>query len=110
MKTKPVKCIFLFLLCCLINYQLPAQSEAENLERYWNYRDRFRKWFVKIGKDAGEGMAIHSRDDKAISPICTLLYPNDLEMNWVITNPTNDKLVHGGGGLTQLDYVPQHSL
>ena len=46
------------LLLCVQN-SLPAiaqTTEQQYMERYWNYRDRYKKWFVKIGKDASESI------------------------------------------------------
>lgn len=38
------------LLCINLSFPALAQTtEQVNLEKYWNYRDRFRKWFIKIG-------------------------------------------------------------
>jgi hypothetical protein len=35
---------------------LRAQNEEENLKKYWNYRDRYLKQFVKVGSNEGEGI------------------------------------------------------
>ena len=52
------------LLLCFQNL-LPvcAQTEQENMERYWNYRDRYKKWFIKIGKDAGESINLMQKNN-----------------------------------------------
>lgn len=40
-----------------------AQSETENLRKYWNYRDRFRKYFIWIG--SGEGRSLVMANNNA---------------------------------------------
>lgn len=40
-----------------------AQSETENLRKYWNYRDRFRKYFTWIG--SGEGRSLVMANNNA---------------------------------------------
>ncbi|MEW6468677.1 MAG: T9SS type A sorting domain-containing protein [Bacteroidota bacterium] len=39
-----------------------SQQEIENHKKYWNYRDRFKKFFVHIGSQAGDGIPIANRD------------------------------------------------
>jgi hypothetical protein len=34
-----------------------------NLKKYWNYRDKFQKHFVKIGKNPGNGINISNIDN-----------------------------------------------
>jgi hypothetical protein len=53
-----IKTIALGLFVCL-NHYLQAQVSSTNAElhnRYWNYRENFRKYFTIIGPNAGEGM------------------------------------------------------
>ena len=38
-----------------------AQTPTENLEKYWNYRDRFKKYFIKIGTEGGESILTQER-------------------------------------------------
>ncbi len=38
-----------------------CQSPIENLEKYWTYRDRLRKNFLKIGDQAGESIPMTAR-------------------------------------------------
>ena len=54
------------LLLCFQN-SLPAiaqTTEQQYMERYWNYRDRYKKWFVKIGREAGESINLTENDPK----------------------------------------------
>jgi hypothetical protein len=46
--------------CCLCTY-LPLMAQQSNMQKYWNYKDRFRKDFVKIGKAQGESIPFTSR-------------------------------------------------
>ncbi|HOZ82235.1 MAG TPA: hypothetical protein PLU85_11920 [Bacteroidia bacterium] len=39
-------------------------TEQQYMERYWNYRDRYKKWFVKIGREAGESINLTENDPK----------------------------------------------
>jgi hypothetical protein len=34
-----------------------------NLKKYWNYRDKFQKYFVKLGKNPGNGINISNIDN-----------------------------------------------
>lgn len=40
-----------------------AQSPDINLKKYWNYRDKFQKHFVKLGKNPGNGINISNIDN-----------------------------------------------
>ena len=55
-KLQTIVCVAL-LLPFLSNF-VEAQTEKENLEKYWNYRDKFRKFFVKNGTEDGAGIPI----------------------------------------------------
>lgn len=35
-----------------------GQTESENLKKYWHYRDKFRKFFIKNGTEDGAGIPI----------------------------------------------------
>ena len=61
---KPINRNILIAVCLLYALIVPAQSSQENLEKYWNYRDRFKKYFVKLGSDAGEGLQLTQRCSK----------------------------------------------
>lgn len=42
---------------CASNYVCMGNSaQNDYMQKYWNYRDRFRKYFTKIGSQAGEGL------------------------------------------------------
>lgn len=55
-----MRCFFALLILTL---QLPtlAQTPEENLSKYWNYRDRLRKNFLKIGSLPGESIPMTAR-------------------------------------------------
>jgi hypothetical protein len=48
----------IFWACC---FQICAQSEIDNLNKYWAYRDRLRKNFLKVGSDQGESIPMSAR-------------------------------------------------
>ena len=45
--------ILFVAVCCLGS---KAQTEQENLKKYWNYRDKFQKQFVRIGSAQGNSI------------------------------------------------------
>ena len=51
----------LLIIILLLPQYYYAQSPQENLEKYWNYRDRLKKYFVKLGADQGEGVMLINR-------------------------------------------------
>lgn len=59
-----MKTIFYYLilaLLCLNFNNSRAQSQEENIKKYWNYRDRLRKDFLKVGNDPGESIPMSAR-------------------------------------------------
>lgn len=61
-----MKKAFLIIVTFLFLQQpihVAGQSEAENLKKYWEYRDRLRKNFVLIGKGEGNGMCASNIDN-----------------------------------------------
>ncbi|MBL7889219.1 MAG: T9SS type A sorting domain-containing protein [Bacteroidia bacterium] len=44
-----------------------GQNEEENLKKYWNYRDRYLKQFVKIGSNEGDGLNCINIDDQPLN-------------------------------------------
>jgi hypothetical protein len=51
-------------LCALflgMTFMSRAQQDETNLDKYWTYRDRFRKNFIKVGSDQGESLPITTR-------------------------------------------------
>lgn len=52
----------LFFAMQLLPSVLSAQTEQENLKKYWNYRERFQKYFVKIGSDFGNSIPSSNRN------------------------------------------------
>lgn len=55
--SKLIKIILLVQLCA-ISALLPAQSPEQNLQKYWNYRERLRKYFVAISPNDEKGTNI----------------------------------------------------
>jgi hypothetical protein len=51
----------LFMIAALLVLNSSAQTPQENLDKYWKYRDRLRKNFLKIGDLAGESIPLSSR-------------------------------------------------
>jgi hypothetical protein len=51
------------ILFCLSLIAMISQSQTnqENLDKYWSYRDRLRKDFLKIGNEKGESIPMTSR-------------------------------------------------
>lgn len=47
---------------CLCPKPSTAQSNEQNLKKYWENRDRLRKFFVKIGPNQGESIVANIRD------------------------------------------------
>jgi hypothetical protein len=49
--------IFLFLA---LNFSIPifSQSPEFNLQKYWFYRERFKNFFVSIGTQPGQSLAV----------------------------------------------------
>ena len=51
------------MICLMQNAEpLMAQTEDENLRKYWNYRDRFRKYFTWIGSGEGKSLTMANND------------------------------------------------
>jgi hypothetical protein len=46
---KHLKLIFLTFTVLTVSKVGMCQSEPENMKKYWNYRDRLKKYFLKIG-------------------------------------------------------------
>ncbi len=54
MKTKlPIAVLLLTLAFCSQSQAQTIPTDAALMHKYWNYRDVFRKYFIKIGNDAG---------------------------------------------------------
>jgi hypothetical protein len=51
----------LFAFAALLTLSSVAQTPQENLDKYWKYRDRLRKDFLKIGDDNGESIPMSAR-------------------------------------------------
>ncbi len=50
-----MKSIFLFYFYCFFKV-LFSQNEEDNLIKYWNYKDKFNKYFTKIGDKSGHSI------------------------------------------------------
>jgi len=76
-----------------------SQNEIENLKKYWNYRDKFRKHFVSIGPGKGEGINVSNIDGD----------PNNAGAfngtPWPIHTPVNGFIKIGDGMAQQGDYL-----
>ncbi len=55
-----MKQLFIFLIL-FSNLFAQAQTPEENLDKYWKYRDRLRKDFLKIGNLPGESIPMSAR-------------------------------------------------
>ncbi len=51
----------ILLLMLVIAIRAVCQTPDENLDKYWKYRDRLRKDFLKIGDDHGESIPMSAR-------------------------------------------------
>lgn len=51
---------FTILICSTLLSK--AQNEHLHLEKYWNYRDRLRNYFVKPGPNIGESLVAYARN------------------------------------------------
>ena len=57
-----MKNALLFFSVLLLRAPILGQStDQENLEKYWQYRDRYRQQFTKIGSEQGESLPLKSR-------------------------------------------------
>lgn len=46
---------------CTPNYVCTGtNAEVDLMKKYWNYRDRFRKYFSKLGTAGGDGLQVSS--------------------------------------------------
>ena len=82
-----MKLLSLLFICLLINLPLNAQGNDVDLrlmQKYWNYRDNFRKNYIKIGWLNGESLPAVSIDnywkesDGSWSPM--VLYSDSLKL------------------------------
>lgn len=63
MKKQLFKKSFCVLVIMSIFLNITAQTAEENLKKYWNYRDKFQKQFVKIGALPGNGINFAAIDN-----------------------------------------------
>ena len=52
-------------LCFALTVTMGQQSEW--MKKYWNYRDRFRKYFVWIGSGEGKSLALANNDPDGVA-------------------------------------------
>jgi hypothetical protein len=50
--------LLLALLQSFLGFTQVSQTEQDLQKKYWNYRDRYKKHFVKIGREQGESIPI----------------------------------------------------
>ncbi|MBL0047041.1 MAG: T9SS type A sorting domain-containing protein [Bacteroidetes bacterium] len=81
-QTKVISSVY-FILCLFNFLNTQAQTENENLMKYWNYRNKFKSQFVSIGPLKGMGINISNIDadptslgQECGSPAWTLHSPN----------------------------------
>ncbi len=72
--------LFLFVLISLLHSF--AQTDQQNLEKYWKFRNTFREQFIKIGPNDGESLPAGS-----IKPCACVddLYPSEDKTEWGVT-------------------------
>ncbi|GAB4278091.1 MAG: hypothetical protein Kow0068_01580 [Marinilabiliales bacterium] len=56
------KISYLLLFMLLLLNNIIAQLTYNDLEKYWFYKDRFNKYFVKVGDDIGESIVCSRRN------------------------------------------------
>jgi hypothetical protein len=78
---------------------LKAQNDQENLKKYWNYREKYKKNFVRIGPNRGEGVNI-ANIDTASSHIS-----GETGFNWINMNPQHGYKRWGDAMAMQGDYI-----
>jgi hypothetical protein len=80
------------LLCYCLNFSMILLAQTEpNQKLYWDYRDRLKKTFMKIGADKGESLPMEWFDF-------------DADCRGV--SPTNKGVIHWADGMTYLgDYL-----
>src|SRR4051812_25680594 len=80
------------LLCYCLNFSMILLAQTEpNQKLYWDYRDRLKKTFMKIGADKGESLPMEWFDF-------------DADCRGV--SPTNKGVIHRADGMTYLgDYL-----
>jgi hypothetical protein len=78
---------------------LRAQNDQENLKKYWNYREKYKKNFVRIGPSQGEGVNI-ANIDTASSHIS-----GETGFNWMNMHPQHGYKRWGDAMAMQGDYI-----
>ncbi len=51
----------LIALFCALSANVSAQTDEKNFKKYWKFRNNFRRDFIKIGAERGEGIPVASR-------------------------------------------------
>ncbi len=51
----------LLLLTLFIGLKTFGQSPLVNKQKYWDYRDRFKKWYINVNKDPGGSQPMEVR-------------------------------------------------
>ncbi len=98
MKTNSQLFIIIFIL---FFFDAFGQPELARLQNYWNYRDRYKKWFVKIGPDYGEGIPVSRRNIRDSDPsLIHQLYFGDVTASlgdYIAVLATEYKLLQNAG-------------
>ncbi|MBI2258695.1 MAG: T9SS type A sorting domain-containing protein [Flavobacteriia bacterium] len=85
------KIILSFFL--ITTYFYIAQTPQFNLEKYWFYRERFKKFYVSVGTGHGQGLVIPAR---STNEVCgsNQVFPYDQEFDSILK--LNDLTAHQG--------------
>jgi hypothetical protein len=61
------KLVFIFFLFQTV---VTAQTEQENLDKYWHYRQRFNQYFMYVGDKPGESLVVCTRNRGLKPQLC----------------------------------------
>ena len=70
-----MKITTLFFALVLVSNFLTAQSDEENLERYWKYRDRLITEFMKVDALQGGSIPMSTIVRRTTNPLRRICYP-----------------------------------
>ena len=92
---KALCAIALGLLCL----NSTGQTESDNLKKYWNYREKYKKNFIKIGPNKGEGINIANIDTMSSN------IAGETGYNWINMHPQHGYKRWGDAMAMQGDYI-----
>ena len=70
MKTRPLIFYILLLTNSILPCVLIAQTEQENRDKYWHYRQRFNQYFMYVGDKSGESLVVCNRNRNMTTRLC----------------------------------------